>query len=216
MPAVDGSFSNLVRERRAIPHFTDEAVPQSLLTRILGDAAQAPSGYNLQPWRFLVLRSAASRALLRAAAFDQEKITEAPVVIVAFAPHHDWRERMDEIFAESVRRGGLPADGLEKRKRTAERFVDSLPLPVWLNRHTMIAFTHLMLSAEAHGFDTAPMEGFDGEKVKTALHLPLESEVVALLAIGRAREPRPPFPGRLPLSRVAFDERLDTPWPDSE
>jgi nitroreductase len=56
---------------------------------------------------------------------------------------------------------------------------------VWLDRHVMIVVTAMMLVAEAYGFDTAPMEGFDPSKLKEAFEIPKEAEVVALLAIGR-------------------------------
>jgi len=205
-------FEQLVRQRRAISRFTDDPVSESVLNRILRDATHAPSGFNLQPWRFLVLRHGPNRDLLRAAAHDQPEISQAPVVIVAYAPHHEWRDRMQEIFAEAVRCGAMRAEDMEQRKRSAESFVDGLPLSVWLNRQVMIAFTYLMLSAEAHGFDTAPFEGFDPEHVKTVCRFPLETEVVALLAIGRAEEPRPPFPGRLPVSQIVSEETVGTPW----
>lgn len=212
--ALARPFHAIIGERRATRHFTDEPVPEEAITEILRDASQAPSGYNLQPWRFLVVREMENRRKLRAAAFDQEKITEAPVVIVALAPRNGWRERIDEVFAEKVRRGALPAEGIEKMKQTASGFIDSFQPPaIWLNRHTMIAFTFLMLAAEAHGWDTAPMEGFDPGAVRKAFNLPTDTEVVALLAIGRAREPDAAFPGRFPVERVAFSENLSTPWP---
>jgi nitroreductase len=211
--ALARPFHAIIGDRRATRHFTAEEMPTEAITEILRDASQAPSGYNLQPWRFLVLRDAEKRRKLRAAAFDQEKITEAPVVIVALAPRNGWRERLDEVFAESVERGALPAEGIEQAKRGATDFIDSLDSSVWLNRHTMIAFTFLMLAAEAHGWDTAPMEGFDAAAVRKALDIPADTEVVALLAIGRAQEPDSVFPGRFPVERIAFAEDLSTPWP---
>lgn len=206
-------FAALVHERRATAHFSSETVPTAVLTSILRDAACAPSGFNLQPWRFVVVRDPMNRRLLQAAARNQEKVGEAPVVIVAHAPHHEWRERLDDVFAEAVERGALPPEGLERRKRQAEGFVDSLPLPVWLNRHVMIAFTYLMLSAQAHGLDTAPLEGFDGDKVKKVCGLPLETEIVALIAVGKAAEPRAVSPGRFRLDQIAFAENPQAPWP---
>jgi nitroreductase len=211
--ALARPFHAIIGERRATRHFTDEPVPDDAITEILRDASQAPSGYNLQPWRFLVVRTPENRRKLRAAAFDQEKITEAPVVIIALAPRNGWRERIDEVFAESVRRGALPAQGVEKAKTGAAGFIDSFEPAVWLNRHTMIAFTFLMLAAEAHGWDTAPMEGFDANAVRRAFSIPTDTEVVALLAVGRAREPDAVFPGRFPVGRIAFSENLSTPWP---
>lgn len=205
-------FEEVIRERRATRHFTDETVPAETITAILAAAAQAPSGYNLQPWRFLVVREPKARARLRSAAFDQEKITEAPVVIVAFAPKEAWKERVDEVFAESVRRGALPAEGVEKRKQGALDFIGQFPPGVWVNRHVMIAFTYLMIAAETHGWDTAPMEGFDPVAVRRELGLPDGSDVVALLAIGRAHEPDSVFPGRFPVDRIAYDGDLRTPW----
>ena len=95
-------FKKVVLDRRATRHFTDEPVPETVLRSILGLAQHAPSGYNFQPWRFVVLRDAESRARLRKAAFDQEKITEAPVVIVAFASRAGWREKVDDILRTSV------------------------------------------------------------------------------------------------------------------
>jgi nitroreductase len=41
------------------------------------------SGYNLQPWRFIVVRDKEHRKRLRKAAMDQEKLSEAPVVLIA-------------------------------------------------------------------------------------------------------------------------------------
>ena len=72
-----------------------------------------------------------------------------------------------------------------------------------------------MLVAETYGFDTAPMEGFEPDAVKREFGIPDEAEVVALLAIGRMREPDKAYPGRFPLSRIVFRERYGSPWPDS-
>lgn len=212
-PQAVKSFHDVLRERRATRHFTDEVVPAETLTAILDDAAQAPSGYNLQPWRYLVVRDAEAKRRLRAAAFDQEKITEAPVVVIAFSPRPAWRERLDEVFAESVRRGALGSEGIGKRKQGAAGFISTLDQAVWINRHVMIGFTCLMLAAEAHGWDTAPMEGFDAAAVRKAFAMPADVEVVALLAIGRARnESEEIFPGRFGVERIAFDGDLRTPW----
>lgn len=211
LPAA--SFDQVVHERRATRHFDGTPVPDQSLQHILEAARLAPSGYNLQPWRFLVLRDPSNRAKLRKVAFDQEKITEAPVVVVAYAPRNGWKVRMDDIFAESVRRGTFPADRVEATKKSAVAGIEKLTVPVWLNRHVMIAFTFMMLAAEAHGFDTAPMEGFDAEAVKKAFNLPKDSEVVALLAIGRARQPDANYPGRLGLDDIVSLESPDTPWP---
>jgi nitroreductase len=204
----------LVRERRATPHFDSTEVPEKDLRTILEAGQHAPSGYNLQPWRFLVLRDPDRKAALRRAAFDQAKITEASVVIVAYGVPEDWKARSKAVFEEAARRGAIPADKAEESRQKALGFIEKLPPEVWINRHTMIAFTHVMLAAEALGWDTAPMEGFDAAAVRKELKLPASAEVVALLAIGRLAGKDRPFPGRLALSGFAQIDTIDRPFPD--
>jgi nitroreductase len=79
---------------------------------------------------------------------------------------------------------------------------------VWVTRHTMIAITYLMLAAEAYGFATAPMEGFDPDAVRREFEIPEEAEVVALVAIGRAKTPIKPYPGRLATEKIVHRERF--------
>ena len=203
-------FNRIVRQRRAAPGFTDERVPAETIDTALHLAGQAPSGYNFQPWRFLILRDPDRRAALRKAAFDQAKITEAPVVIVAFAQRRHWKDHADEILLTAARNRGIPEDKVAKQKESAFQFVDSMDASVWLNRHVMIAFTHLMLAFEFLGWDTAPMEGFEPDKVRTALDLPDDAEPVALLAVGRGKAAS--HPGRLPIGDIAFDETVQTRW----
>jgi nitroreductase len=208
-PSADAellAFEDLIRQRRAVPHFRPDPVPEDDIVEALTLAGQAPSGYNIQPWRFLVLRDEKRRAILRKAANDQKKITEAPVVVVAYGQREEWKAHLDEIIRTRKEATGQgPADP-EKLKMTASTFVARLSPVVWLNRHVMIGFTYLMLAFESLGWDTAPMEGFDGAKVKVDLALPDDSEAVALLAVGRALQPNLPNPGRLSISKFCFNE----------
>jgi nitroreductase len=201
-----------ILERRATPHFDGTPVPDEVIEAVLLAGAHAPSGYNFQPWRFLVLRAEDRRAALRRAAYDEAKITEAPVVIVGFAPSDGWKKTADEVFAECARRGAIPSQNLDQQKQQAVAFVETMSVTAWLNRHVMIAFTHMMLAAEVMGWDTAPMEGFKPAAVRSELALPYDVEVIALLAIGRAKGPDRAFPGRLPLKTIAFDNTVDRPW----
>jgi nitroreductase len=205
-------FTEVVVERRATTGFTPEEVPEETLNAILQLGLQAPSGYNLQPWRFIVVRDAANRGRLQAAAYNQPKVGQAPIVIIAVGMKEEWKRTADEVFREGAERGaGSPAT-VEQYKQGALQFVSSMPQALWVNRHTMIAFTTLMYAAEAYGFDTAPMEGFDAAAIKREFGLPDEAEVVALLAIGRAAAPDKAYPGRFPLERVVYSERFGEAW----
>jgi nitroreductase len=180
-------------DRRATAHFKPDSVPEEYLEAILRFGTQAPSGYNLQPWRFLVVREKENRQRLKTAAFGQQKIAEAPVVIIAYAIQNDWRNYFDDILEEGVRRGCTSRDTLPELKQQAANFLEKqISQSVWLNRQTMIAVTSMMLLAGAFGLDTAPMEGFDPLAIGRAFGLPENAEVIALLAVGFARDPKRP------------------------
>ena len=212
----DGSplkpINEVLLERRATSSFTDEEVPEDFLNAILELGAQAPSGYNLQPWRFIVVRDAENRKRLQQVAFNQPKVGEAPVVIIAVGMKEEWKERADEVFHEGARRGMGKPETVEKAKQGAFQFLSSMDAAMWVNRHTMIAFTTMMLVAESYGFDTAPMEGFDAAGVKREFGIPDEGEVVALLAIGRRKGEDKPYTGRFELERIVSAEKYGAAW----
>lgn len=205
-------ITQIVLDRRATTHFKPDGVSDEFLNAILKFAAQAPSGYNLQPWRFIVVRNERNRKRLQKAAFNQSKVGEAPVVIIAIGMKRESKTLVDEVLSEGARRGGSKTENVQKKKAGALDFLSNMPMDVWVNRHTMIAVTTMMLVAEAYGFDTAPMEGFDPAAVKREFDIPEEGEVVALLAIGHARGPQKPYSGRFSLERIAFSERYGEPW----
>jgi nitroreductase len=58
-------------DRRATNHFKPDPVPEDVLQAILELTLQAPSGYNLQPWRFIVVRDPEKRKQLQKAAMER-------------------------------------------------------------------------------------------------------------------------------------------------
>jgi nitroreductase len=83
---------------------------------------------------------------------------------------------------------------------------------MWVAKQTMIAATTMMWMAEALGYDTGPMEGFDEEEVRTVLGIPTHVRVLFLLAIGRLRGEDDKYPGRLSPARTVFAECYGEPF----
>jgi nitroreductase len=209
-------LSQAIQERRATPSFLPDPVPEDDLKKILDAGLSAPSAYNLQPWRFVVVRDAERRTQLCQAAMKQSKVEEAPVVIVACADLQGWRNGdVEEIIRLAQQHGyGDEARYASMRKNIAN-FFGLTPgdaggmapdFAVWANRQSMIAFTTMMWMAEALGYDTAPMEGFYEDQVKAVLGIPAHVRVVALLAIGRRRGEDKRFGGRFAMGRTVFSE----------
>jgi nitroreductase len=203
-----------VRERRATPDFDSAPIPDNDLREIIQAGLEAPSGYNLQPWRFVVVREAEQRKKLQAAAMGQPKVASASTVIVACGDPQGWSEKFDEIFEEGNRRGIGSKEGNAQVKQQLQGFLAGTPgdaaglapdYAVWLNRHTMIALTTMMWMAECLGYDTAPMEGFVESQVRQTLGIPNHVRVVALLAVGHRKGADKPYAGRLPMEKTVFE-----------
>jgi len=212
---VDRPLFDVVRARRATGNFENQPVDEQDLKQILQAGLEAPSAYNLQPWRFVVVRDLEQRRRLRQAAFGQLKVEEAPVVVVALGDPEGWKSGdMEQMIAMGRERGIVNDAVAEVIRGNISGFLGNPNgdvggvdpgLSNWVNRHTMIAFTHMMLMAENLGYNTAPMEGFVESKVKEVLEIPAHIRVVALLAIGRRKGDSKPYGGRFPMSQLVFD-----------
>lgn len=205
-------LSQAIAQRRATPSFDGSPIPNADLEKILLAGLQAPSGYNLQPWRFIVVRSQEQKRRLRGACFNQAKVEEASVVVVACGDADGWRNGDIEEMLRLGREGGMPENYAEQAKSAIPNFLSNHPnMPMWLNRHVMLAFTHMLLMAEVMGYDTAPMEGFEEEKVREVLKLPLSYTVVALLGIGHLKGSDNFNGKRFAPARTLFGEEFGKP-----
>ncbi len=72
-----------IRARRSIRAFLDKPVEEEKLLAVLEAGRLAPSARNMQDWRFIVVKDAATRRRLAVAARDQQFVGQAPVVIAA-------------------------------------------------------------------------------------------------------------------------------------
>src|ERR1700734_752872 len=191
MTKLKKTLSQAIQERRATPSFDGTPMPPEDLRQILDAGLHAPSGYNLQPWRFVVVQKPEQRKRLRAASYNQAKVEEASAVIVACGDRDGWRRDLDEILRMG-RAGGMPEGYAEQMEQTVPAYLtgfDDAQMKAWLNKQVMLAFTSMMLMAEVMGYDTAPMEGFEQEKVCEMLKLPMSYWVVALLVVGHVQGP---------------------------
>src|SRR5215472_2107088 len=209
-------LSQALRERRATVSFEDVPIHSADLEKIIRAGLEAPSGYNMQPWRFVVVREREQKKKLRQAAFGQPKVEEASVVIVACGDPQGWKEGdLEEMLRISAAHGFTDSASQQKTRQAVTGLLGNSAgkvgglepdVSVWVNRQTMIAFTTMMWTAETLGYDTAPMEGFMEDQVKAVLRIPERVRVVALLGIGRVKGPDKPHAGRFDLARTVFAE----------
>ena len=213
MASTQKSLAQAIRERRATPSFTGEPIPASDLRQILDAGLHAPSGYNMQPWRFIVVQHPEQKKRLRAACYNQAKVEEASAVIVACGDRDGWRKDLEEMLRLG-RAAGMPESYAAQAAATVPDYLSSFSdeqMISWLNKQVTMAVTSMMWMAEVLGYDTAPMEGFEQKKVCETLRLPMSYWVVSLLALGHLKGQDKFDGGRFDLSHTVFGEEYGKP-----
>jgi len=200
-----------INERRAARAFTSEPISDVTLEAILRLGTQAPSGFNLQPWRFIVVRNPDNKAKLQECAFNQRQVGEAPVVLICCGD----RAALNSENIEAVIRLGENNHTMNEQyanfmRNNIPSFAENAPSfgtnEVWTNRHTMLAVAQMMLVAKGYGVDSCPMEGFVSSQVKATFNIPDNVDVCCLLALGYASEPYKEYGGRFHLNQVCYGE----------
>ncbi len=208
-PSVE--MTAAIKQRRAARSFRSDPIPTVILDEIFHLALCSPSGYNLQPWRFIAVTQQENKDKLKACAFDQRQISEAPVVLICCGDRTvsqtDYIESVIELGMEA---GGVNEAYAESMRSAIPQLFEYKPsfesMEAWTNRHTMLAVAHLMIVAKSFGVDTCPMEGFVSAQVKEAFNIPAEVDVCCLLPMGYAAEPFKAYGGRFATEQVFYSE----------
>lgn len=77
------SVLDVIRQRRSIRVYKKDPIPEESLLRVLEAARLAPSGKNLQPWKFVVVQNGKLKRKLAKASNAQNFIADAPIILVA-------------------------------------------------------------------------------------------------------------------------------------
>lgn len=189
--------------RRAIKHFDPEhrLTPEEE-TKLLEAAIQAPTSFNIQHWRFVIVRDPALRQKIRKEfGNDQAQMTDASLLIIMTAdtkawqkdPQRYWRNAPEAVANLLVGWMGPFHEGREWLQRDEAQ------------RSIGMAMQTLMLAAKDLGYDSCPMIGFDIEKVAELINLPPDYVMGPMVAIGKKVKDSWPKPGQLKLEEVVVE-----------
>lgn len=196
-----------IESRRSVKHYDPEfEMPQTDVDRLMSLALLSPTSFNIQNWRFVLVRDPDRRAKIRQAAWDQAQVTEASLLVVLCGdlnawdrqPERYWRNAPDEVQKTLVPMIGKFYQGNVPLQRDEAM------------RSCGIAGQTLMLAAKAMGYDSNPMIGFDPQQVARIINLPSDHVISMMLVIGKPLKPARPRGGQLPSSEVVFEDQFPT------
>lgn len=166
--------------------------------KLLKLAQAAPSSFNIQHCRFVIVEDDNLRQKIRDVAMNQAQITDASLLVIVCAKIDAWKEsitqkwaHVDEQVQGFIRKS---IDGFYQNNTEMQR--DEAI------RSSGMASQNLMLAAEGMGLQSGPMVGFDFEQVAELIQLPSNYIISNFVVIGRGLEAHSPKSSRLPLNEV--------------
>ena len=195
-----------IYSRRSIKAFD----PEHRLTAeeeqtLLEATIQAPTSFNIQHWRFVLLKDPALRQRIRTEfGNDQAQMTDASLLVLFTAdvkawakdPARYWVNAPKEVADLLVGWMGPFHEGRDALQRDEAQ------------RSIGMAMQTLMLAAQELGYQSCPMIGFDVDAVADLVNLPEDHVIGPMVAIGKGTKEAWPKPGQLPLGEIVVENRF--------
>src|SRR5277367_6708747 len=89
------SVPEAIHHRRTTKRFKPDLIPEATLMELIALTLAAPSSYNLQPWRIVLIDDPAQKEALAKASWNQAQVTTAPVTFVFAADIRGWEKTLD-------------------------------------------------------------------------------------------------------------------------
>lgn len=195
---------DLIHARTSVAHF-DPAVEMGdhTVAELIGHACQAPSSYNLQNWRFIAVKSAGRKSDLRNVAYGQPQVSDASVTFIVIGTLNG-QEHIRSTMQAFHQAGYLDAEGLDAWVNDTQRSMNGKPAKQRDEaiRSGSLAAMTLMHAAQAMGWVSAPLGGFDADALSKAFGLAPTEVPVMLVAVGQSGPDNWPRKMRRPVEEV--------------
>ena len=180
------NVSEAIEARRSVKHYdSDHVMPETDLAELIRLTKLAPSSFNMQNYRILVVRDPEIRQQIRAAAWDQPQVTDASVLFIMCA---DLTSHLAD-----------PADYWSHAPEEVQNILGPMIKPFYEGNDNLIrdeamrsaalSGMTLMLAAKDMGYDSCPMIGFDAAKVADLINLPENYAIGFMIPVGKQAQP---------------------------
>lgn len=186
----------IFEERRSVNNFdVKKGLSPEKLEEIINLAVNAPSAFNLEPWRIIAVQSEGEKEKLFNLANQQPKVKDAPYNLIIIGDRDAyglqnpaWKE-LESMAGEDVTKGAMSAAAFlygsseERKIKFAESNAGLLAMSI-------------MYSAKTLGVDSHPMSGIDFDGIKKEFNLKENEDVVMVIGLGYHDISKPLYPRR--------------------
>jgi len=205
------TLEHVIEARHSVRKYDPKAViPKEDLQEILRLAAKAPSSWNLQHWRFLVVTDQAAKEKLVPIANGQQQVADAYATIIILGDLEADKSARP-VYEAAVANGTMS-------ERVADIMIGQIEGAYAANpdlardeaiRNSSFAAMQLMLAAKAKGYDTCPMGGFNREALIEALNIPPRYLPTLMISLGKASAAAHPS-ARFGLEQLVIENQFSS------
>ncbi len=191
--------------RRAVKRFDPaHRMTEAEIRKLISLAMLSPTAFNIQHWRFLLVRDPGLRDALQAAASMQPQITEASLLVILCADVNAWKKDARRYWRNAT------ADARSRILEAINLYYEGRPQTQRdeAMRSCALAAQTMMLAARDMGYDSCPMDLADFDEVGRLINLPDDHVIGLFVAIGKASGAPRPRAGQLPLHEITFTDRF--------
>ena len=194
-----------IKERRSVKHYDPiHKLSEDEIEQLMSLAVLSPTSFNMQNWRFVLVRDPEIRKKIRSASWDQAQVTDSSLLLVLCADLKSWKKDPGQYWKDAPKEARdflVPAMGMFYEGKEQLQRDEAM-------RSCGIAAQTIMLAAKSMGYDSNPMIGFDPEKVGELISLPEDHVITMMIVIGKQVKPAMPRGGQLPLDKVVFTDKF--------
>ena len=193
------------KERRSVNFFdTTKKLDIQLVKNIIDLAVLAPSAFNLQPWRIIVVESEEAKEKLKKLSNNQEKVTEASATLILIGNKDGWNDN-NPVWAEMLQSVGGNQQMVDGAKGAAAYLYGTSEdrKLKFAESNTGLLAMSIMFAAQEYGVDTHPMSGIDFDGIKKEFALAENETVVMTITMGYSDKSKSLYPRR---PRLGFDQ----------
>ena len=194
-----------IQNHHAVKHFDpNHKMAKKTREKLLSTVSLFPASFNIEKWHFVVVDNPEQRKRIREVSWDQAQVTDASMLIILCTDLQAWREEslhcwhpVPEAF-EEVRTPFRPSryNGLDPMQRDE------------VMRSCGIVAQTLMLAAQAMGYDSCLMDGFDADAVGDLVNLPEDHAVCMFVAFGKSIGHAQFHENHLPVDEVVIKDHF--------
>lgn len=169
-------------ERRSVKHFDPvHVMPEEIKNKLLDLTLLAPTAFNIQNWRLIVVEDKELRSQIRAVSWDQAQVTDSSLLVIFCADLNAWAKKPERYWSHApieVQDILVPAIGHYYNDKPEVQRDEAM-------RSCGLAAQTLMLAAKSLGYDSCPMDGFDFDAVGKLINLPKDHIISMFVVVGK-------------------------------